>query len=416
MKILITSDLFKPSVNGVVTSVLNLEEQLKEQGHEVRILTISDRSFSYRDENVYYVQSVPLGIYPDIRLPISRADEYIHELIKWKPDVVHSQCEFFSFSYARRIVKETGAVLIHTYHTMYEQYTEYVPLVKNMSRRALKYWMKIRLRNVDTVIAPTVKVERTLQLYEIQQNIKVLPSGIRLSGFQKQLQPERSRELKEKHNIPEGRKVLLSLGRLGFEKNVDELLAGFKKSVETQEDLLLLIVGDGPARRELEALTDKTGLGDYVRFTGMARPEEVTDCYKLGDVFVCASTSETQGLTYIEAMAAGLPLVCKKDPCLSGVLEEGVNGRSFEDAEDFADIMSGIWKDENWLLHASDYGRELAGNYSSEKFGRRMSEIYINAISKRRCEKYESIIICEKPENSIKKWRWACHGYAGRVS
>ena len=120
MKVLITSDLFDSTINGVVTSVKNLEKELTKQGHEVRILTVSDQYASYQKDNVYYMKSVPAKIYPDIRIPVSKCADYIEELIRWKPDVVHSQCEFFSFGYAKKIVKAAGAVFIHTMCGKYE--------------------------------------------------------------------------------------------------------------------------------------------------------------------------------------------------------------------------------------------------------------------------------------------------------
>lgn len=120
MKILITSDLFEATINGVVTSVKNLERELTAQGHEVKILTVSNSCVSYRKENVYYIMSVPSGIYPDIRIPVSRGNEYVRELIAWKPDVIHSQCEFFTFGYAKRIAKmrPVQCCFIHITHYM----------------------------------------------------------------------------------------------------------------------------------------------------------------------------------------------------------------------------------------------------------------------------------------------------------
>ena len=130
MKILITTDLFRPAINGVVTSVLNLERELEKNGHEVKILAVSDTCSTYQMENVYYIRSVPAKIYPDVRIPVSRGRAYVQEIIEWNPDVIHSQCEFFSIGFAKRIARKTGAVLLHTYHTLYEQYTEYVPFGK----------------------------------------------------------------------------------------------------------------------------------------------------------------------------------------------------------------------------------------------------------------------------------------------
>lgn len=319
MKILITSDLFDSTINGVVTSVKNLRRELEKNGHEVRILTVSDKCVSYHKDRIYYVMSVPAAIYPDVRIPVSKGRDYVKELIAWKPDVVHSQCEFFSYGFAKKIAKETGAVLIHTYHTLYEQYTKYVPVGKTLSRAALGKWMKLRLREADLIIAPTGKVERTLLEYGMENEIEVIPSGIRIDQFTKSSNAGKPEKLKEKYAIPEHKTVLLSIGRLGFEKRVDELLEGVKALTEHRSDILFLIVGDGPARGSLEKKARELCLDEVVRFTGMVQPQEIADYYKPGDIFVCASTSETQGLTYIEAMASALPLVCRKDPCLYGV-------------------------------------------------------------------------------------------------
>ena len=120
MKILITTDLFTTSTNGVVTSVRNLWDELREKGHDVRILTLSGDRESYKEGPVYYIKSVSIGfVYPDVRMPISYRNALIDELIEWKPDVIHSHCEFFSFQFAKRIARMTGAPLVHTYHTLY---------------------------------------------------------------------------------------------------------------------------------------------------------------------------------------------------------------------------------------------------------------------------------------------------------
>ena len=100
MKILITTDLYTTATNGVVTSVKNLFDELKGKGHDVRILTLSDSMNSYRDGDVYYIRSMPIGVYPNVRMPLSYRHKLIKELIEWKPDIIHSQCEFFSFQFA----------------------------------------------------------------------------------------------------------------------------------------------------------------------------------------------------------------------------------------------------------------------------------------------------------------------------
>ena len=169
MKILITTDLFRSTINGVVTSVLNLEEELQRQGHEVRILTVSDTGKAYQEGNVWYLRSIPSGIYPGVRIPVPGDGAYRRELTEWMPDVVHSQCEFCTFSYGKQIAEDTGAVFIHTCHTLYEQYTKYIPMGKYLGTAAVAACMRWRLRPVDRIIAPTKKVERTFLSYGVQK-------------------------------------------------------------------------------------------------------------------------------------------------------------------------------------------------------------------------------------------------------
>lgn len=401
MRVLITTDLFKPTINGVVTSVLNLERELKEQGHEVKILAVSQNVYSYREDNAYYIKSVPSHIYPEVRVPISKASSFVEELIEWKPDVIHSQCEFFSYGFARRIAKATNARIVHTYHTLYEQYTEYLPIGKRLGRAALGKWMKMRLKDVNLIIAPTKKVEQTLKQYGMTKDIRIVPTGIQLEKFNSAVDENAVAQLREKYGIRKEDKVLLSLGRLGFEKRIDELLYGMKEVVKMQDNVKLLIVGGGPARESLEKLTDELELREYVRFAGMVNPEEVQTYYRLGNVFVCASTSETQGLTYIEAAASGLPLICRKDACLYGVLEEGENGFSYQDIYRFAKYIRTYVTDDAWLQQAGKHSEKVAGKYNTNLFGKAVEGIYKEEVIKGGLEQYESITLCEKSASRI---------------
>lgn len=401
MRVLITTDLFKPTINGVVTSVLNLERELKEQGHEVKILAVSQNVYSYREDNAYYIKSVPSHIYPEVRVPISKASSFVEELIEWKPDVIHSQCEFFSYGFARRIAKATKARIVHTYHTLYEQYTEYIPIGKRLGRAAIGKWMKMRLKDANLIIAPTKKVEQTLQQYGMTKDIRIVPTGIQLEKFNSTVDENAVAQLRRKYGIQKEDRVLLSLGRLGFEKRIDELLYGMKEVVKMQDNVKLLIVGGGPARESLEKLTDELELRQYVRFAGMVNPEEVQTYYRLGDVFVCASTSETQGLTYIEAAASGLPLICRKDACLYGVLEEGGNGFSYQDIYRFAKYIRTYVTDDAWLQQAGKHSEKVAGKYNTNLFGKAVEGIYKEEVIKGGLEQYESITLCEKSASRI---------------
>ena len=378
LKILITTDLYTVSTNGVVTSVQNLFDELTKLGHDVRILTISDTLHSHKEGAVYYIRSVPLkAVYPDLRMPTSFRHKLIQEIIDWKPDVVHSQCEFFSYQFASRISKVTGAPLVHTYHTLYEQYlTSYVIPSRRAGDFLAKYLSRGRLRKVDTLVAPTQKVEATLHNYGMKAPISVVPSGISLEQHYQRLTHQQRRERRKALGLGEDDRVLINLGRLGGEKNLGELLELFAEARQKNDNLKFLIVGDGPAREELELQAQNLGVEEHVIFTGMVPPGEVQYYYQLGDVFVSASTSETQGLTYIEAAANGLPLLCRQDDCLADVLQEGENGYEYTSAEEFLHAIDTVMEDPQWREAAARRSEQIAQSFDKRTFGEAMESIY----------------------------------------
>lgn len=377
MKVLITTDLYTTSTNGVVTSVRNLMEELAKKGHEIRVLTVSEKLRSHKDENIYYIKSVPLGVvYPDVRMPISYRHRYLREIIRWKPDVIHSQCEYFSYQFAGYISRKTGAPIVHTYHTLYEQYVTYVFPSQRIGAYFVGKLSKLRLRKAEAIVAPTQKVESVLKNYGLSNPIHVIPSGIALEQHKQRITQQERLEKRRALGIPDDHMVLLNLGRLGTEKNLTELVELFALTRPHHSKLKLLIVGDGPARKDLEEAAVRLGVAEHVIFTGMVEPSEVHKYYQLGDVFVSASTSETQGLTYLEAAANGLPLLCRRDPCLDGVLVEGRNGYEYEAVDEFCEIIDTILAHPEWCRAAGSQSEQIAAVYDKSHFAEQIEEVY----------------------------------------
>ena len=378
LKILITTDLYTTNTNGVVTSVQNLFDELTAKGHDVRILTISDNLHSHREGAVTYIRSVSMEkVYPNVRMPVSYRHKLIQDIIDWDPDVVHSQCEFFSYQFASRISKITGAPIVHTYHTLYEQYlTSYFIPSKRLGDFLARYLSRKRLKKVKTLIAPTQKVENTLIGYGMATPSEIVPSGISLEQHLQRLTPEERHAKRLELGLNDDHQVLLNLGRLGGEKNLGELIRLFAEARKTNDNLKFLIVGDGPAREDLEKLARELDVDAHVIFTGMVPPAEVQNYYQLGDVFVSASTSETQGLTYIEAAANGLPLLCRQDDCLADVLQEGENGYEYTTADEFLMAIDAVMADNEWRKAASRRSEQIAAGFDKKAFGDAIENIY----------------------------------------
>lgn len=390
MKVLLTSDWYTSSVNGVVTSVCNLATGLRDLGCEVKILTLSDNLKSYKDGDVYYIASISANIiYPGARatMPL-KTNPLVAELIEWHPDIIHSNCEFSTFMLAFRIKKELGVPLVHTYHTIYEDYTHYLAPAKKLKNVIDKHAGDLTIVRIskkigdkitetvgkqvakqisvsvsgrtDATIVPTEKTRNVLESYGITVPIPVIPTGIDLSAYNQTLSEEEKEQLKRELGIPEDYTILACIGRLAQEKNVEELIYIMKKIQDKK--VVLMIVGGGPYKDHLEKVVTNLGLTNVV-FTGMVPPEDVWKYYHLGELFVSASTSETQGLTYIEALSSKLPLLCKKDEALTDVIIEGCNGWQYQTEEDFIQALD-VYLSSKSLKHFVP----INAGISSERF------------------------------------------------
>lgn len=386
MKILITTDWYSPAVNGVVTSVKNLRRGLEARGHEVRILTLSQDHHAREGDGVSYLGSVPAGlIYPGARLRTPMVRRSVQELVDWQPDVVHSQCEFSTFFLARRIAEYLNIPLVHTYHTVYEDYTHYFSPSVRFGKKAVAVFSRWVAAQTDCLIAPTGKVRQLLLDYGVDRPVFVVPSGIDLSRFGGEPDALRQAVLRQSLGIPRENRILVSVGRLAEEKNIAELLQ--MRASLGEAPVTLLIVGDGPDRARLEGIAAGLGLtAPAVVFAGMVEPAQVADWYQLGDLFVSASTSETQGLTYIEALAAGTPALCRADPCLAGVLREGENGWQYRDAADFRRKLADFIAHPERRESLSAAARRSVEPYSVEYFAESAEDIYRQQILRRRGE------------------------------
>lgn len=376
MKILLTSDWSIGNINGVVVSIMNLYNELKKDGHDVRILTLSKKDESYVDGDFYFVRSFGIKFYPDLRATFAINSRILKKLIEWKPDIVHSQCEFFTYYFAYKIAIESSAPLIHTYHTLYEYYTKYVIPSETVGRLIVQNYMRVRLRDCDAIIAPTNKVKKSLENAKVYGKIKVIPTGIDLDKYNKNLPSEELEDLRKSFNIDKNKKIILSLGRVAREKNIDLLLKYIKSSLSHRDDFVFMIVGSGPYIDEIKKLTKELDLENKVIFTGLVKPEEVTKYYRLADIFACASKSETQGLTYIEALANGLVEICLKDDAIDGVIEDGYNGFIFENEEDFSIKCQKLLDDDSLRIKMGENAKKSSTKFSTTAFKDRVFLLY----------------------------------------
>lgn len=379
MKILLTTDWWTPAVNGVVRSVTLLRRELLALGHDVKVLTLSPDSHSYERDGVIYLGSLSADrVYPGARVRFAAWNRWMRALTDWRPDVIHSQCEFSTFLPAWQLARRCNCPLVHTYHTAYEDYTRYLIPSERCGHVAVKELTKLFSGRCDAILAPTGKVAAMLDQYGVSCPVYTVPTGIDLEAF-RPIPPEDKPALRRALGLPEGEQtILVSVGRLAAEKNHGELLRLLAKEPAGQRPLLLF-VGDGPVRAQLEQQAADLGLVDRVMFAGMVPPTEVVRYYQAGDAFVCASQSETQGLTYFEAMAAGLPLVCRADPCLDGVVTNGVDGWQYATAAGRDSALAALLADEGLRRAMGGRAARTAQEFSAAQFAQRAEALYREA-------------------------------------
>ncbi|MDU5587186.1 MAG: glycosyltransferase family 4 protein [Finegoldia magna] len=376
MKILITTDTYRPTINGVVTSIESLKKALDRLGHDVRILTFSDSFNSKQEGDIYYMGSLGAGkFYPDARMNKLFYNRFYEDIMDWKPDIVHSQTEFTMFIQAKKIAKDLDIPLLHTYHTVYEDYTHYFSLNKKIGKELAKQFTKQIIKTTDGVVVPTNKIYNLLTEYNIHEDIYVAPTGINVQ----KLSECDDFDIRSGYKIPEDKHIVLFLGRIGKEKNITEILQ-YLENID-RDDIVFIIAGAGPFLSELKDICSNSKIRDRLIFTGMIDSSKVGNFYSKADVFVSASTSETQGLTFIESMACSTPIICRHDDCLDGVLIEGKTGFGYDTEEEFIDYLNQILDNKKLRDKMGKNCKQLVDeNYTEDSFANKIEQIYTKVI------------------------------------
>lgn len=348
MKIGLFTDTYYPQVNGVATSVLMLKKYLEMKGHQVYIFTTTDPKSNDKEINVYRVPSVPFISERRVGMFYNPS---LAKLIKnLGLDIIHTHTEFSLGIFGRSMAKELNIPLLHTYHTIYEDYTHYIAklgIFDSIAKNAARKISSNFCNSVDKVIVPTDKVKDLLLSYEVKKDITVIPTGIELNKFSRDKYDGISiHNLRISLGIEKDDKILLYIGRISKEKNIEEILHAMKTYLKDRKKVKLVLIGDGPEKSNLEVMAKEFNIHEQIIFAGERPWDEIGMYYQIGDVFVSASQSETQGITYIEALASGLPVVAKADECLSGVLEDDINGYAFNSEEDFIGYLDSILYNE----------------------------------------------------------------------
>ncbi len=387
MNIALFTETYYPEVNGVANSVFLLKGELERQGHNVYVITTTTPGAPKHEFNVFRVPSLPCFLITERRIGMFYQPRLAHIIKRLDLDLIHTHTEFSLGIFGRIMAKELNLPLIHTYHTIYEDYTHYVTRGKVLDPQAkafVRMFTKVCCNSVQRVIVPTEKVRDLLLTYNVIREMSVIPTGISLEKFKKeQYSAEQTRKLKEQFGISTSDRIILYLGRISPEKNLQEVLEAMPEYLKERPDISMVIVGGGPAREPLTKLAEALGLSKKVHFLGEQLWDRIGEFYQLGDVFVSASNSETQGLTYIEAMAAGLPVVAREDSCLEGILEHGKNGYLFHNRAELIEGLDRALEKQN-AKALSEAAVSRAAEFSTESFAIAVEQVYQEVVEQQR--------------------------------
>lgn len=411
MRIGLFTDTYPPFINGVSTSVFMLKKALEKEGHQVFVVTLNSESFHYKfdeDKTVIRIPGLPIGIY-DYRVTSVYPIRAMNIIRKWKLDVIHSHTEFSVGTFARFVSRQYNIPLVHTYHTLYEDYVYYITkgYFDRPSKKIVEYLTQFYCdKTANELIVPTKKIyDLFKEKYNVDKNIYIIPTGIEIDRFYKEnVNSKDVDEIRKKLNIDKKSFNILFVGRLAKEKNIDLLLSGQQKINTKDKNVNLIIVGDGPDMEEYKETSKKLGIEKNVIFVGKVPWEDVPKYYRLADIFATASTSETQGLTVIEAMAASIAPICIDDESFRNTVVDGYNGEIFKDEEEYVEIVNDLKKNTKKLQTLQKQARLNAEIHSSKYYGERVAAVYKHAIENKKYDNYGVIgKIVGKIKNREKK-------------
>lgn len=378
MRIGLFTDTYFPQVSGVATSIRTLKTELEKLGHTVFIFTTTDKDVNrYEDWQIIRIPSVPFFAFKDRRIAYRGFSTALEIARQYQLDIIHTQTEFSLGLLGVWIAKELRIPVVHTYHTQYEDYVRYIAKGMVLRPSMVKYIVRGFMSDLDGVICPSEIVYDLLMKYKVKVEKRVIPTGIELAKFERpEITSENISDLRGKLGISNQETMLLSLSRVSYEKNIQAVLAALPAVLEENPDVKLVVAGDGPYLSDLKAQAKRLNITDAVIFTGMIAPSETALYYKAADFFISASTSETQGLTYLESLASGTPIIAHGNPYLDNVINDKMFGTLYYEERDLAGaILEAVIATPD--LDEKSLAAKLY-EISAENFGRRVYEFYLD--------------------------------------
>jgi glycosyltransferase involved in cell wall biosynthesis len=371
------SDVYFPRVNGVSTSIETFCRQLGALGHETLLIAPAYGHDDVAEPGIVRIPSRTVLFDPEDRMMGYRSVLKLAPMLAERRfDLMHIQTPFVAHYAGMALSERLGLPRVETYHTFFEEYLHhYVPFMPKRWMQALARRFSLRQCNgVHAVVVPSQAMAAVLRSYGVRSPIEIVPTGIEAE----RLAHGDGARFRRRYGLDPRRPMLVHIGRVAFEKNIDFLLRMLVHVRDRIPDVVLVICGEGPARVRLERLAGHLGLARHVLFVGyLDRRDTLLDCYRAADAFVFASRTETQGLVLLEAMVQGIPIVSTAVMGTRDILEPRRGAVvAAEETRDFAAKVVEVLRDPALRERLSREGVAQAAQWGAPRMTERMAEVY----------------------------------------
>ncbi|GAK58769.1 glycosyl transferase group 1 [Candidatus Vecturithrix granuli] len=384
MKIGIFTDCYFPTKNGISTSIVHLKEGLEQQGHQVMILTVKYPHYEKQEPTIYRFPSFPFNSMLELRVGLA-AQRTLNRIVQTRQfDILHTHTEFSLGWSAKRAARTLYLPIVHTVHTMYQDYRHYLWGGKCVSPNMIQWFFTRFLAGYDAVICPSQKMQAYLSGFLPALKTVVIGNGVSQTRFSpNRLTTEERARIRGNVGLCASDKMILFVGRLAQEKRVLELLRVLASLLQQHPHYKIVFVGDGPLHQQIQSLARKHAIAQQVILTGYIPWENMYNIYALADLFVTASLSEVHPMTLIEAAMCGLPIVVRRDKSYTDIVQDDCNGCLADTDGQLAEQVAALLQDDVKRHIFSQHALSVAEKLTSEKYVERCEALYKDVIQRK---------------------------------
>lgn len=375
MHIAFFTNTYRPTMSGVVRSIDTFRQVFTEMGNNVFIFAQKAHDYEDKEPFIFRYPAVEVPFANDYAFPVPFSRTIDKMLPSLKLDVIHSHHPFLLGDTAADKAKTLNLPMVFTFHTRYDEYTHYVPISPDLTKVMIDIWMSHYLEKCHHIITPSESIKEILIENGVEGDITAIPTGIDIAPFVE----ADGTSIREKYGWGDDI-VLISVGRLAKEKSFDTLLEAAAQVMGERSHVRLVIVGGGLEEKALTKMAKELGIAERVQFTGSVPFEEIPSYLKAADIFCFASTTETQGLVTMEAMAAGLPIVAVDATGTGDAVDSGKDGLLTDNnAEALAKAMEQVIDDAELRQRLIEGAKKKVQWFDIRLQAQRMLDVYAQA-------------------------------------